>query len=62
MNRTLRRPMFRMGGNAEGITSGLDVPRQGYQGTENPSDQNVKKFNEEMNMADFLRNATIGDM
>ena len=24
MNRTLRRPMFRMGGAAEGITSGLD--------------------------------------
>ena len=62
MNRTLRRPMFRMGGNAEGITSGLDVPRQGYQGTENASDQNVKKFNEEMNMAEFLKGATIGDM
>ena len=30
MNRTLRRPMFRMGGSAEGITSGL-APRQGYQ-------------------------------
>ena len=29
MNRTLRRPMFRMGGAAEGITSGL-APRQGY--------------------------------
>jgi len=29
MNRTLRRPMFRMGGTAEGITSGLQ-PRQGY--------------------------------
>ena len=27
MNRTLRRPMFRMGGNAEGITSGLDTPK-----------------------------------
>ena len=31
MNRTLRRPMFRMGGSAnEGITSGLDAPRQKY--------------------------------
>jgi len=30
MNRTLRRPMFRMGGSAEGITSGLDLPRQNY--------------------------------
>ena len=24
--RTLRRPMFRMGGSTEGITSGLDAP------------------------------------
>ena len=30
MNRILRRPMFRMGGKAEGITSGLDKPRQQY--------------------------------
>ena len=29
MNRILRRPMFRTGGSAEGLTSGL-VPRQGY--------------------------------
>jgi len=29
MNRTLRRPMFRIGGVAEGITSGLQ-PRQGF--------------------------------
>ena len=29
MNRVLRRPMFRTGGSAEGITSGL-APRQGY--------------------------------
>jgi len=28
-HRTLRRPMFRIGGTAEGITSGL-APRQGY--------------------------------
>ena len=34
MNRTLRRPMFRMGGTAEGITSGL-APRQGYATNEN---------------------------
>jgi hypothetical protein len=37
MNRTLRRPMFRIGGSTgEGITSGLDMPktnasRQGYE-------------------------------
>ena len=31
MNRTLKRPMFRMGGSTNsGITSGLDTPRQGY--------------------------------
>ena len=28
-SRTLRRPMFRMGGSAEGITSGLDKPKRG---------------------------------
>ena len=35
MNRVLRRPMFRMGGSTEGITSGLDAPnvdvRQNYE-------------------------------
>ena len=41
MNRTLRRPMFRIGGVAEGITSGLS-PRQGYQGTGEAWDQFVK--------------------
>ena len=31
-----KRPMFRKGGSAEGgITSGLQAPRQGYQGTGN---------------------------
>jgi len=29
MNRTLKRPMFRMGGAADGITSGLDKPKRG---------------------------------
>ena len=55
--------MFRKGGSAEGgITSGLQAPRQGYQGTGNASDQNVQKLNMDQNMADFLRNASIGDM
>ena len=36
MNRTLRRPMFRMGGSTEGITSGLDMPKT------NASRQNFK--------------------
>ena len=35
MNRILKRPMFKMGGAAEGITSGLDQPRKQYfQGTD----------------------------
>ena len=41
MNRTLKRPMFRRGGSTgTGITSGLDVPRQGYKipGTVKPFD------------------------
>ena len=56
MNRTLRRPMFRIGGTAEGITSGL-APRQGY------ADQgSVKKFDENQMLRDYLRDATIGDI
>jgi len=42
MNRTLRRPMFRIGGTAEGITSGLQ-PRQGY-ANDNAYDQLVKQI------------------
>ena len=42
MNRTLRRPMFRTGGSAEGITSGL-APRQGY-ANNNAYDQLVKQI------------------
>ena len=53
MNRTLRRPMFRIGGSAEGITSGLS--RQGYQGTENAADQRVQQA-PRTGMSDFLIN------
>ena len=42
MNRTLRRPMFRTGGSAEGITSGLDVPKL------NASRQNFQKGGDDM--------------
>ena len=52
MNRTLRRPMFRMGGSAEGITSGLS--RQGYQGTDNAADQRVQPPRQNRNMSNFL--------
>jgi len=40
MNRTLRRPMFRMGGAAEGITSGLD--RKPFQQGTDPYDRAMK--------------------
>ena len=47
MNNTFRRPMFRKGGSADsagtGITSGLQTPRQQYQGTGNAEDQLVEK-------------------
>ena len=61
MNNLYKRPMFRKGGSAEGgITSGLQ--RQGYSGTGNASDQNVRQLNMDQNMSEFLKNATIGDM
>ena len=58
MNNLYKRPMFRKGGSAEGgITSGLQAPRQGYAEPDGP----VKKFDTSQNMAEFLRNASIGD-
>ncbi len=47
MNRTLKRPMFKMGGSAgTGITSGLDKPRQQYNeaGSVNPLSQYPTDF------------------
>ena len=59
MNRTLRRPMFRIGGSAEGITSGLS-PRQGYAtNKDNLVEQNDYS---KMNFGDFLKTATMGDI
>ena len=50
--------MFRKGGSAEGgITSGLQAPRQGYNKA-----GSVQSLNMDQNMAEFLRNASIGDM
>ena len=45
--------MFRMGGTAEGITSGLS--RQGYHGTDNASDQRVQQA-PRTGLRDFLIN------
>jgi len=55
MPRVLRRPMFRIGGTAEGITSGLQ-PRQGYEGTDNAADQRVQQAPRNRNFNDFLIN------
>ena len=47
MNRTLKRPMFRIGGSAgTGITSGLDQPRKQYAGGTDPYDTFEKKIQE----------------
>ena len=49
MNRTLRRPMFRIGGSAgTGITSGLDQPRQQYnlEGRELPTPEEFQQAKE----------------
>ena len=58
MNRTLRRPMFRIGGVAEGITSGLQ-PRQGYatnkENLVRPNDPSKYKFRD-TGVSDFLIN------
>ena len=53
MSRFLHRPMFRRGGSTGGgITSGLT--RQGYQGTDDPTDQRVKP--KDSSGADFWLN------
>ena len=48
MNRTLRRPMFRMGGTAGGITSGL-APRQKY-----GFGEDVQKITEQRDLVEHL--------
>ena len=74
MNRTLRRPMFRMGGSTgEGITSGLQAPRQNYEGGKTVEELNYKsplglKFTEmdlskfkNSGLSDKLRNMKVSD-
>ena len=58
MNRTLRRPMFRIGGVAEGITSGLQ-PRQGYKTNE---DNLVKQDDYSKMKISYLGNMNIGQL
>ena len=56
-NKTLHRPMFRKGGSTGsagvGITSGLQAPRQQYQGTGDSSDQLVEKNLRNMNIKEI---------
>jgi len=62
INRTLQRPMFRIGGSAgTGITSGLSKPRQGYQGTGDPADQNVKMASDFEVMKEAIGERPKGD-
>ena len=61
MNRTLRRPMFRMGGTAEGITSGLDKPRQQYENG-NRVTRLTDEFEQRKAMFDQLRPKQTGFM
>jgi len=56
MNRTLKRPMFRMGGAAEGITSGLDKPRQNYK---DGTIKNQFEYNRLVENAEKLRPAAM---
>ena len=58
MNRTLRRPMFRMGGSAEGITSGLDTPKRGVvDGPGKYSQDAADMATAEPNLDDVIRKA-----
>jgi len=61
MYRTLRRPMFRMGGAAEGITSGLDKPRQQYQNGDRVA-RLTDEFEQRKAMFDQLRPQQTGFM
>jgi hypothetical protein len=57
MNRVLKRPMFRMGGAAEGITSGLDRPGYASGTTKYGIGGEGATFASDMIAANKLRNA-----
>ncbi len=55
--RTLKRPMFRIGGNTDqGIMSGV-APRRGY-----ATDQKGGMVSDDTQLSDWLRTATLGDI
>jgi len=54
MNRTLRRPMFRRGGSAEGITSGLDKPKRGLVDEPGGYAGDLEKIQEQRNLINEL--------
>ena len=54
MNRILRRPMFRKGGSAEGITSGLDKPKRGLVDEPGGYAGDLEKIQEQRNLINEL--------
>ena len=59
MSRTLKRPMFRMGGAAgTGITSGLDQPRKQYSQGTDPYDRALKTTERYMSDMDRFKGET----
>jgi hypothetical protein len=63
MNRTLKRPMFRIGGSAgTGITSGLDTPRKQYNEGTDPYDRALKTTQRAMQDLEKFRGKRSGFM
>ena len=62
MNRTLRRPMFRIGGSAgTGITSGLDRP--GYANGTDPQDRTFKpNIEQALQAAELSKDPRVRDL
>ena len=64
MNRTLRRPMFRMGGSTgTGITSGLDTPRKKFENGTDPQDRAFKpNIEQALQAAELSKDSRVRDM
>ena len=62
MSRILKRPMFRIGGSATGITSGLDRPRKNFQEGTDPYDRALKTTTRAMEDLEKFKGQTSGFM
>ena len=69
MNRILRRPMFKKGGSAEGITSGLDKPKRGlvdepggYAGDPFTKENLLKQYETARDVSSQINPRTSSDM